>query len=186
MPALLRSSCISPRSSGLAPRPRVVKRDSTRRDCATNEGSLTQSAVTVRRASPYFWVVTTAKPCIAVVDDEEPVRTMLRRVLRLADYDVTTFGSGEAFLASLASNVPQCAILDVHMPGLSGLDVQTRLEAMRELVPAIFITASEDPALAETVSRQHKATLLRKPFSSDDLLEAVASALRGAATRDGE
>lgn len=126
----------------------------------------------------------TAKPWIAVVDDEESVRTMLRRVLRLADYDVITFISGEAFLASLVTDVPACAVLDVHMPGLSGLGVHSRVEAMGKDVPTVFITASDDPGLGETVVRQHKATLLRKPFSSADLLEAIASAIHGTGRRN--
>jgi len=69
--------------------------------------------------------VTKSGPHIAVVDDEASVRTALGRLLRLADYQVTAFASGEDFLASLATRLPDCAILDVHMPGLSGFDVQT-------------------------------------------------------------
>ena len=128
--------------------------------------------------------MTNAKPRIAVVDDEESVRTMLRRVLRLADYDVITYGSGEAFLASLATDVPACAVLDVHMPGLSGPDVHSRVAAMGKDVPTVFISASDDPSLGDRVLRQHKSTLLRKPFSSDDLLEAIASAIRRAVWRN--
>ena len=124
------------------------------------------------------YAVTIAKPCIAVVDDEASVRTMLRRVLRLADYDVDVFASGEDFLDSLASRKPDCAILDVHMPGLSGLDVHARMQAMRAGIAAVFITASDDPGIGEAVTRRHGSTLLRKPFSSDNLLDAIATALR--------
>ena len=117
-------------------------------------------------------------PCIAVVDDESPVRTMLGRLLRLADYRVTTFASGEEFLASLTGRLPACAIVDVHMPGLSGLDVQSRLRAAHIEVPVVFITASDDLALDQLVAAAGGMHLLRKPFSNDELLEAVGMALR--------
>ena len=102
---------------------------------------------------------------------------MLRRVLRLADYEVATFGSGEAFLSSLGSTVPACVVLDVHMPRLSGFDVQLRLRAAHGDVPIVFITASADPALDSAVLEADGVTLLRKPFSSSELLDAVRDAL---------
>jgi FixJ family two-component response regulator len=114
-----------------------------------------------------------------VVDDEVPVRTALGRLLRLADYEVAAFGSGEEFLASLAARLPNCVILDVHMPGLSGLDVQSRLRAAHIDVPVVFITASDDLELGRTVLQAGGVRLLRKPFSSDELLEAVGIALHG-------
>jgi FixJ family two-component response regulator len=122
--------------------------------------------------------VASADPFIAVVDDESPVRTMLGRVLRLADYRVNAFASGEEFLASLTARLPACAILDVHMPGLSGLDVQARMRATRIEVPVVFITASDDLALDSLALEAGAVGLLRKPFSSDELLEAVGAALR--------
>ena len=103
---------------------------------------------------------------------------MLRRLLRLAEYDVATFCSGEEFLTSLAERAPACVILDVHMPGWSGFDVQSRLRAERTDVPVVFITASDDPSLDEFVQKAHGIALLRKPFTSDQLLEAVDAALR--------
>ena len=122
--------------------------------------------------------MTSADPYIAVVDDEVSVRTALRRLLKLADYEVATFGSGEEFLASLAQRRPDCVILDVHMPGLGGLDVQARLRAGQMQVPALFITASDDLALIQMVLSAGGVRLLRKPFSNDELLGAVGVALR--------
>lgn len=119
-----------------------------------------------------------ADPFIAVVDDESPVRTMLGRLLRLADYRVTAFASGEEFLASLTARLAACAILDVHMPGLSGLDVQSRMRAAHIEVPVVFITASDDLALDRSALEAGAECLLRKPFSSDELLAAVDAALR--------
>lgn len=122
--------------------------------------------------------MTRAHPLIAVVDDEAPVRTMLGRVLRLADYRVSAFASGEEFLASLPGELPACVILDVHMPGLSGLDVQARLRAAELDVPVVFITASDDAALDHLAHRAGAVCMLRKPFSSKQLIEAIAAALR--------
>jgi FixJ family two-component response regulator len=122
--------------------------------------------------------VTSPDPVIAVVDDEASVRTMLGRVLRLADYEVAAFASGEEFLASLPERIPACVLLDVHMPHLSGLDVQSRLRAMHADVPVIFITASDDPILDKLVLEAKGLELLRKPFSSERLLSAVAAALK--------
>ncbi len=121
--------------------------------------------------------MTSADPCIAVVDDEASVCTALGRLLRLADYEVAAFGSGEEFLASLAARRPACVILDVHMPGLSGFDVQSRLRTAHIEIPIVFITASDDLTLAQTALAAGGVRLLRKPFSSDDLLEAIGVAL---------
>ena len=115
---------------------------------------------------------------IAVVDDEAPVRTMLGRLLRLADYEVAPFASGEDFIASLATQQPDCVVLDVHMPGLSGFEVESRMRAAHIDVPIVFITASDDVALDRLALDAHGVCLLRKPFSNDQLLEAVAAALR--------
>ena len=103
---------------------------------------------------------------------------MLRRVLRLADYEVAEFGRGDDFLASLATRIPACVVLDIHMPELSGLDVELRLRATRHSIPIVFITASDDRALDKIVLEAVGAALLRKPFSSAELLNAVETALR--------
>ena len=106
------------------------------------------------------------------------MRTALGRLLRLADYEVAAFESGEDFLASLAARVPACVILDVHMAGLEGFEVQSRLTAAHLEIPAIFITASEDPLLDQAVVEAKGVALLRKPFTNDRLLKAIAAALR--------
>jgi FixJ family two-component response regulator len=121
--------------------------------------------------------VTSAGLYIAVVDDEAPVRTALGRLLRLADYEVAAFASGDEFLASLAVRVPACVILDAHMPGISGFSVQAQLRAANCDVPAVFITASDDPALDASVVDAQGVALLRKPFTNDQLLKTVSAAL---------
>lgn len=115
---------------------------------------------------------------VAVVDDEAPVRVALRRLLRLAEYTVTTFESGEEFLASLASQQPDCVLLDVHMPGITGLIVHARMRAANIDIPVVFITASDTLDIEQSV-KAAGAQLLRKPFSNDALLAAVANTIRG-------
>jgi FixJ family two-component response regulator len=121
--------------------------------------------------------VTSVNRYIAVVDDEAPVGTALGRLLRLADYDVVVFASGEEFLASLATQLPSCVVLDVHMPGLSGFDVQSRLKAAHVDVPVVYITASDDPDLDRQSLTAGGRELLRKPFSNVELLAAIGAAL---------
>lgn len=121
-------------------------------------------------------------PCVAVVDDEAPVRTALARLLRLSDYEVTTFACGDEFLAALAARRPDCAVLDVNMPGLSGFDVQARLAAAHIDLPVVFITAGDEPALDQQ-ARDCGGELLRKPFSNDVLLGAISKALKGKGAR---
>ena len=123
----------------------------------------------------------TSAPVIAVVDDESSVRTMLGRLLRLADYRVAAFSSGEDFLASLATSLPACAIVDIHMPGMSGLEVQASLRDAKVRIPIVFITASDDATLDAAVCGPDATRVLRKPFPVDDLLAAISRALAGPA-----
>ena len=114
---------------------------------------------------------------VAVVDDEAPVRVALGRLLRLADYEVAGFANGEDFLASLSQRIPDCALLDVNMPGLSGLQVQARLLADRVALPVVFITASDDSNIERQALEAGGLRVLHKPFGTDELLAAIRFAL---------
>lgn len=127
--------------------------------------------------------LTVTPTCIAVLDDEAPVRVALGRLLRLAGYEVVAYPSGEAFLAALANRVPDCALLDVHMPGLSGLEVLRRLIGDGVKLPVVFITASEDPAIARSALDAGGLQVLHKPISRQELLAAIAFALQSVAPR---
>jgi FixJ family two-component response regulator len=118
-----------------------------------------------------------AHPYVAVVDDELPVRTALGRLLRLSDFDVASIASGDEFLAALDARRPDCVVLDIHMPGLSGVDVQARLRAAHIDVPVVFITAGDEFDLGRQTLEAGGAQLLRKPFSNDALLAAIRAAL---------
>ncbi len=119
--------------------------------------------------------------CVAVVDDEAPVRTALGRLLRLADYAVVGFASGEEFLASLGARRPDCVLLDIHMPGLTGLQVHQRLREAGTRLPVVFITASDRAELLQEGFDLADASVLRKPFSGDEMLLAVEAAIAGGA-----
>lgn len=103
---------------------------------------------------------------------------MLGRLLRLAEYRVVAFPSGESFLASVAAFPPDCALLDIRMPGLSGFEVQSRLQAADAGIPVILMTASDEEDLERLALVAGAARLLRKPFTSDELLAAIDSALQ--------
>lgn len=125
----------------------------------------------------YRRFVSNVHSLIAVVDDESRMRTMLGRMLRMADYQVAAYASGEDFLNSLNVRLPACAVLDIHMPGLSGLEVQSRIRGAHIRFPVVLITASDDASLDQSALDAGAACLLRKPFSGTQLLEAVGAAL---------
>ena len=110
---------------------------------------------------------------IAVVDDEAPVRKALGRLLRAAGYGVATFGSGSEFLESLRASRPDCAILDLHLPGLSGLEVQQELSQQHISTPCIIITGKDEPGTSERALASGAAAYLRKPLDEAELLAAI-------------
>ncbi len=117
---------------------------------------------------------------IALVDDEASVLVALGRMLRLADYEVLAYASGEDFLAALGDCMPDCALIDVHLPGLTGIQVQTRLQADGVQLPVLFITASEDAAIDRSALDAGGLRVLHKPFSNRELLASIAFALQAA------
>jgi two-component system response regulator FixJ len=115
--------------------------------------------------------------CVALVDDEAPVRVALGRLLRLAGHRVLAFASGEEFLDAVKAFMPDCVLLDVHMPGLTGLQVKARLRDAGLKLPVIFITASDDADVARRAIEAGGLLVLHKPFSNELLLDAVDVAL---------
>ena len=120
-------------------------------------------------------------PVVAVVDDEESVRRALERLLRSAGFTVETFATGAEFLLSLPEHRPACLVLDLHMPDLSGLDVQMLIAREKFDVPLIIITGHDTPgARARVIERGAKA-YLRKPVDDELLLTAISDAIGGGA-----
>ena len=114
---------------------------------------------------------------IAVVDDSDPVRKALILQLQLFGYVARGFASGEEFLRTWPSNGARCLILDLYMPGLSGVDVQRDLNRMRARIPVIIITANDSSEAREECLRLGAYDFLSKPISMPILLDAVAGAL---------
>ena len=115
---------------------------------------------------------------ISVVDDDDSVRESLRGLLRSVTFGVEVFASAEEFLSSDRLRETDCLILDVRMPGMSGLELHRRLVSSHPCMPVIFITAHGDEELRSRVLRSGAVDYLLKPFSDDALLNAVQTALR--------
>jgi FixJ family two-component response regulator len=116
-----------------------------------------------------------ATPFIAIVDDEEPIRRALVRLLRSAGLESEAFESGAAFLESLTRRVPRCVVLDMHMPGLSGVDVQILLAQSWPELPVIFITGHHSAETRDRVLASHPLAYLVKPVHDQLLLDAIAT-----------
>ena len=116
-------------------------------------------------------------PMVAVVDDEEPVRIALARLLRTHGFRVATFGSGESFLHGLADRDAGCVLLDLQMPGLTGFEVLKRLNPRRGGLPVVIMTAHDAPGLQEACMLRGAAAYLLKPLDGEALVKAISAAL---------
>ena len=114
---------------------------------------------------------------IFVVDDDAFVRGALKTLLRSAGYDVQAFESAEEFLADTAEDQKGVLILDVSMPGMSGLELQKRLDDTGRKLPIIFITAYEDARARKLALEAGAEEFLQKPFEDETLLDAVQQAI---------
>ncbi len=113
---------------------------------------------------------------VAIVDDDEPLREALGSVLKAAGYSIDTFASAEEFLNFPSRDEIACLILDVRLPGMSGIELQRRLVESGSTIPVIFITAHGDAPLREVVMKAGAAGFLNKPVRSDALLKEIRSA----------
>ena len=114
---------------------------------------------------------------IYIVDDDQPVRKALQRLLTSVGYDVETYASSQEFLDSVPEESDGCLILDVRMPGLNGLGLQSKLAGMNYKLPIIFITAYDNPRDRKQAMDAGAIAFLRKPFSDQELLDAIQLAL---------
>jgi CheY-like chemotaxis protein len=119
----------------------------------------------------------TPRPRIALVDDDKSVRKALERLLQAAGMEVEAFASGQEFLEALAPGRFDCLLLDLNMPGLTGLDVLKCLKAEPVAPPAIIMTAYDDPATRDQCIAAGARAYLRKPPDSERLLGAIAQAI---------
>ena len=116
-------------------------------------------------------------PLISVIDDDESVRESLPDLLREFGFAARVFLSAQQFLASGCDDQTQCLILDIAMPGMSGLDLQRELQRRQKNIPVIFITAQRNETLRPQLLQQGAVECLFKPFSDSALLQALNLAL---------
>ncbi len=114
---------------------------------------------------------------VFVVDDDDAVRDALSMLIRSVGLRVKTFPDARAFLESHQPDRPGCLVLDVRMPGMSGLELQERLNGMRSALPLIFITGHGDVPIAVSAMRGGAVNFLQKPFDDQELLDSVHNSL---------
>lgn len=122
--------------------------------------------------------MTTARTLVSVVDDDESVRESLPDLLNELGFSVQVFSSAEEFLGSDFVGLTKCLILDIAMPGMSGLELQEELKLRRSRIPIVFITAQKDDEIRPALIQRGAVECLFKPFSDTSLLSAVNAALR--------
>lgn len=120
-------------------------------------------------------------PYVAIVDDEEPVRKALRRLLRASGLQAESYAGGREFLEAAAERAPDCVLLDLHMTGMSGLQVLRELRASAPCPAVVIITAHDEPETREACLAAGAAAYLRKPLDERLLLNAISAALGAAA-----
>jgi FixJ family two-component response regulator len=116
-------------------------------------------------------------PIVFVVDDDPSIRDALTSLLRSVGLGVETFGSAQAFLRHPRPDASSCLVLDVRLPGLSGLDLQRELAAAEMTMPIIFITGHGDIPMTVQAMKAGAVEFLTKPFRDQDLLDAIAQAI---------
>jgi FixJ family two-component response regulator len=114
---------------------------------------------------------------ISIVDDDESIREAIQSLLRSVGFRTKTFASAEQFLQSDQIETTACLILDVRMPGMSGLELQRQLKATQYRIPIVFVTAHGDEEARSRALQEGAVEFLLKPFSEEALLNAIQAAL---------
>ncbi len=117
-------------------------------------------------------------PCVFVVDDDVSVRESLKNLFRSVGLKVDTFPTAEDFLSNRRPSDYGCLVLDVRMPGLSGLDLQTELDRLERPIAIVFITGHGDIPMSVRAIKGGAVEFLTKPFRDQDLLDAVRKAMQ--------
>ena len=121
--------------------------------------------------------MTEAAPIVFVVDDDPSVRRAIKRLIGSVGLQVELFGSAQEFLRGERPEVPSCLVLDIRLPGISGLDFQRELAVANVHIPIIFITAHGDIPMTVRAMKAGAVEFLTKPFHDQDLLDAINVAL---------
>ena len=117
-------------------------------------------------------------PSVAIVDDEEGIRKALGRLLRASGIETQGYANGQEFLTANAERRPDCVVLDLHMPGMSGLQVLRKLKTTGQLWRVVVITAHDEPETREQCLNAGACAYLRKPLEDRLLLNAISAAMR--------
>jgi FixJ family two-component response regulator len=117
------------------------------------------------------------KSLVLVIDDDPSVRNGLTRLFRSVGFETRAFGSAQEFLQNTLPDVPSCLVLDVRLPGQSGLDFQAELEKANTHIPIIFMTGHGDIPMTVRAMKGGAVDFLAKPFRDQDILDAVATAI---------
>jgi FixJ family two-component response regulator len=118
-----------------------------------------------------------SSPVIAIVDDDPSVREGLQSLIRSAGWRVETFGSAQEFLARSGREAPGCVVLDLQLPGLSGLDLQKRMAEVDLEIPIVFLTGHGNIPASVQAMKAGAIEFLTKPVAEEDLLRAIQEAL---------
>jgi FixJ family two-component response regulator len=125
-------------------------------------------------------------PVVYVVDDDPSIRDALDSLIRSVGFRAQTFASAQDFLKSTRPDAPGCLVLDVRLPGLSGLDLQRELARVDIRIPIIFITGHGDIPMSVSAMKAGAVEFLTKPFRDQDLLDAIQAAVeRDRASQEG-
>ena len=116
---------------------------------------------------------------VAIIEDDESYRGAVQRLLKSAGISAQCFGCAEDFLSSGMQNETGCLIADIRMPGMSGLDLQAKLNSDHHPIPTVFMTAHGDEKMRLQAMRAGAVKFLTKPFDGETLLEAIRVALEG-------
>jgi FixJ family two-component response regulator len=127
-----------------------------------------------------------ARHRIAVVDDDHSVRKALCRLLRSFGIEAEAYESGKEFLDALRSTLPDCLILDLRMPDMSGLELQRRLADAGVRLPTVVITGHDEPGMQAKCLAAGAGTYLRKPLDEKALLRAIEDAIAAMAAGSGK
>jgi len=119
----------------------------------------------------------TPEPTVFIVEDDEAVRDSLRLMLESLGHIVASYGRADEFLEAYDPELPGCLVLDIRMPGMNGMELQRKLNAMTSILPIIFVTGHGDVPMAVEAMQQGAVDFVQKPYREQELLDKIQSAV---------
>lgn len=121
--------------------------------------------------------MTTQEPTVFIVEDDEAVRDSLRLMLESLGHKVASYSRADEFLESYDPELPGCLVLDIRMPGMNGMELQRKLNAMTSILPIIFVTGHGDVPMAVEAMQQGAVDFVQKPYREQELLDKIQKAV---------